>query len=131
MALPLGAALAVFLAAGVAPDRAPPTAAAAQQQLVPLIAPQALRALLAAQNVAVIDVREPDEFAAGHIEGARLIPLGTLADHLSQLPKDMPLVVYCRSGHRSAKAVAFLLAHGFGRAVSLDGGYLAYSAKTP
>jgi len=129
MTLPLGAALAVFLAAGSPPDQGAQAQMAAQQQSVPLIAPQALKTLLASQKVALIDVREPEEFAAGHIDGAQLVPLGTLASRLGQLPKDVPLVVYCRAGHRSAKAVAFLIAHGFARAVSLDGGFVAYSAS--
>jgi len=131
MTFPLGAAFAVFIAAG-APDTATQAAVVTQQAqpvAVPLIAPQTLKTMMAAQKIALIDVREPDEFAAGHIDGAVLMPLGTLPAHMASLPKDVPLVIYCRSGHRSAKAVAFLLAHGYGRAVSLDGGYLAYGAS--
>jgi rhodanese-related sulfurtransferase len=129
MALPLGAALAVFLATGAAPDATGPTAAAVHQQLVTLVSPQALHMMMVSQRVALIDVREPSEFSAGHIDGAVLMPLSTLNAEYTKLPKDVSLVVYCRSGVRSAKAVAFLLAHGYGRAVSLDGGYLAYSAS--
>lgn len=128
MALPLGAALAVFLAAGAAPDATGPKAPAAQQQMVTLIAPQALRSLMASQKVMVIDVREPNEFAAGHIDGAVPLPLSTLGAEYAKLPKDVTLVLYCRSGVRSARAVTFLLAHGYGRAISLDGGYLAFNA---
>jgi len=130
MALPLGAALAAFLAAGAAPDATGPNAPAAQQQMqVPLIAPQALKGLMASQRIALIDVREPSEFAAGHIDGAVLVPLGMLGAEYAKLPKDVPLVVYCRAGNRSAKAVAFLIAHGYSRAVSLAGGYLAFSGQ--
>ncbi|MDR3526633.1 MAG: rhodanese-like domain-containing protein [Rhizomicrobium sp.] len=128
MALPLGAALAVFLAAGAAPDATGPNAPSAQQQMVPVIAPQALREMIASQRVALIDVREPAEYAAGHIDGAVLVPLNMLGSEYAKLPRDIPLVVYCRSGQRSARAVAFLIARGFSRAVSLAGGYLAYSA---
>ncbi len=67
MALPLGAALAVFLAAGATPDQVTPAPATAQHQMVPLIAPQALMRLMASQKIALIDVREPGEFADGHI----------------------------------------------------------------
>lgn len=130
MTFPLGAALAAFLAAGATPAQVTPTAVTVQQQAVPLIAPQALRVLQASQKVMLVDVREPVEFAAGHIDGAQLMPLGTLPADYAKLPKDVTLVVYCRAGHRSAKAVTFLLSHGYGRAVSLDGGYLAYSGKT-
>ncbi len=129
MGLPLGAALAVFLAAGTAPAATAPSAPAAQQIMVPLIAPQALKGLMASQRIALIDVREPGEFAAGHIDGAVLVPLGVLDAEYAKLPKDVPLVVYCRAGERSAKAVTFLIAHGYGRAVSLAGGFLAYSSR--
>jgi len=129
MAFPIGAALAAFLAAGAAPTDAGAGVPAAQQQVVPVIAPGALKALMAGgKKFVLVDVREPGEFSAGHIEGATLIPLGTLSGEFARLPKDVPLVVYCRSGHRSAKAVAFLLAHGYGKAVSLEGGFLAWSA---
>lgn len=77
----------------------------------------------------VIDVREPSEFAAGSIEGATLIPLGTLPDHLSEIPKDRRVVVYCRSGHRSARAAAFLLQNGYTQIENLTGGMMAWSEK--
>lgn len=77
----------------------------------------------------LIDVRQPDEFAAGHIEGAMLLPLNTLQANLARLPKNVKLVVYCRSGHRSATAVSFLMAHGYDRAVSLNGGFLAWQVR--
>ena len=76
----------------------------------------------------LLDVRQPEEFAAGYIAGAVLIPLGTLADHYLAIPKDVPLVVYCRSGHRSAQAVSFLCDHEYDKAVNLAGGYIAWSA---
>ncbi|MDE2184783.1 MAG: rhodanese-like domain-containing protein [Alphaproteobacteria bacterium] len=115
----------------VAADTAPvaDTVPAAEQS-VPLIEPAQLGALMKANvRVVIVDVREPDEFAQGHIDGAIPMPLGTLAARYGELPKDAQLVVYCRSGHRSAKAVAFLLAHGYSRAVSLHGGYMAWAAS--
>jgi len=131
MALPLAAALAVFLS-GATPANADPAATALQQQAVPLIAPAALKDLMASgKKFALVDVREPGEFSAGHIDGATLMPLGTLQTEYAKLPKDVTLVVYCRSGKRSAKAVQFLMAHGYGRAVSLDGGFTAWSTPAP
>jgi rhodanese-related sulfurtransferase len=128
MSFNFGAALAVFLAAGATPGTNG-SAPQSVEQMAPVIAPVALKALLATPTkIMLVDVREPDEFAAGHIEGARLIPLGTLEASYRELPKGVKLVVYCRSGKRSAKAVNFLLAHGYGQAVSLDGGFLAWSA---
>ena len=129
MAFPLGAALAAFLVAAPA-QAADQHAAGAQVQSVPVIAPAALKAMMAGgQRFLLVDVREPGEFSTGHIEGAKLVPLGSLEAEYAQFPKDVTIVVYCRSGHRSAQAVAFLKAHGYGRAVSLDGGFLAWSAQ--
>lgn len=74
----------------------------------------------------LIDVREPHEWDAGHIEGARLIPLRTLPDELGSIPRDRDVVVYCQVGARSAHALEFLRAQGFTRARHLKGGYLAW-----
>jgi rhodanese-related sulfurtransferase len=129
------AALAAFLAASAmaafASDVAAPAVQPAQQN-VPLIEPADVRALMASQeHYVLVDVRRPDEFAAGHIEGATLMPLDTLSVNYSKLPRDVKLVVYCRSGHRSAQAVSFLQEHGYSRAVSMSGGYLAWTGKKP
>jgi rhodanese-related sulfurtransferase len=128
MSFNFGAALAVFLAAGAAPGTDGSVSQQSVQAMAPTIAPVALKAMLASGKVLLIDVREPDEFAAGHIEGAKLIPLGTIEAAYRDLPRDAKMVVYCRSGKRSAQAVAFLRSHGVKGAVSLDGGFLAWSA---
>lgn len=129
MTFNFGAALAVFLAAGAAPGNTGTATPAAVQEMAPLIAPAQVKSLLASHvKVVLVDVRQPEEFSAGHIEGAMLVPLGTLETAYKSLPRDVKLVVYCRAGHRSAKAVAFLKAHGFTRAVSMDGGFVAWSA---
>lgn len=128
MAFPFGAAFAAFLAASAAPGNPAATTPVQVQQTVPLIEPVALKAMMTSQmRFALVDVRRPDEFAAGHIEGATLMPLDNLPATFAQLPRDVKLVVYCRSGHRSAQAVSFLRAHGYDRAVSLNGGYLAWT----
>jgi rhodanese-related sulfurtransferase len=128
MSFNFGAALAIFLA-GATPGTDGSATPQAAEQLAPVIAPVALKALLTSQaKIVLVDVREPDEYAAGHIDGARLMPLGTVETAYRDLPKDVKLVVYCRSGKRSAKAVSFLTAHGYTNAVSLDGGYLAWTA---
>ena len=128
MSFNFGAALAVFMA-GASPTTDGTTLTPAVYQSVPVIAPAALKPLLASGKVFLIDVREPDEFAAGHIAGARLIPLASLEQAYRGLPRDVKLVVYCRSGKRSPKAVSFLIAQGYSNAVSLAGGYLAWSAQ--
>ncbi len=78
----------------------------------------------------VLDVRTPDEFTAGHVPGARNIPLGDLSKHLGDLEasKAAPIYVICRSGSRSAKATALLLKAGFKAPVNVAGGTLAWQA---
>ncbi len=76
----------------------------------------------------LIDVREPDEYAVAHIEGSRLIPLKTLPDELDSLPTDREILVHCKSGGRSAKAVQVLLGHGFTRVKNVAGGIDAWLA---
>lgn len=86
-----------------------------------------LRALLAGNfDGLLIDVREPDEYAIAHIEGARLIPLKTLPDELDSLPLDREILVHCKAGGRSAKAVQVLLDHGFTRVRNVAGGMDAW-----
>lgn len=73
-----------------------------------------------------LDVREDDEWQAGHIEGARHIPLGELSRRVDELPKGRPIVAVCRSGSRSAAAVRGLRQLGYD-AENLDGGVTAWS----
>jgi glyoxylase-like metal-dependent hydrolase (beta-lactamase superfamily II)/rhodanese-related sulfurtransferase len=85
-------------------------------------------------RVVLIDVREPDEYHGplGHVPGATLMPLGTLAASASSIPRDRPIVAVCRSGGRSGKAALQLAALGFPRVASLRGGMLAWSeSKLP
>ncbi len=75
----------------------------------------------------LLDVREDYEWDAGHVSSAVHIPLGLLADHIGELPSDRQVVVVCRSGVRSARAAAFLIASGYD-AVNLAGGMQAWAA---
>ena len=77
-------------------------------------------------GVQFIDVREPDEVAAGTLPGTVNIPLGTLPDRLTALDSERRVVVLCRSGGRSTQAAEFLTASGFGDVVNLAGGMLAW-----
>jgi rhodanese-related sulfurtransferase len=70
----------------------------------------------------MLDVREPDEWAAGHIPGGTLIPLGALESRLNELPTDRDIVVVCRSGNRSAQGRDILRANGLERTTSMAGG---------
>ncbi len=71
----------------------------------------------------VLDVRTEDEYEAGHIPEATLIPAGKLPRRLSDLPKDQPIVVHCQSGMRSPGAASLLRANGFKNVLELAGGY--------
>ena len=77
---------------------------------------------------AIIDVRTPEEYAEGHVEGAKLIPVDELADRLAEVPKDRQVYVYCRSGKRSARAAALLASQGFDKVENVLGGILAWQA---
>ena len=74
----------------------------------------------------VLDVREPGEFASGHIEGAIHVPLGSLEATLDGLPKDRPIVTYCGHGERAVTAGSLLERAGFKPPLSLDGGFGAW-----
>lgn len=78
----------------------------------------------------LVDVREPFEFAADHLDGALNIPLGELRDRLGELPRDRGLMVYCAIGERAYAAVRILVQHGF-RACNLSGGYVTYCGFNP
>jgi rhodanese-related sulfurtransferase len=69
---------------------------------------------LVAEGAALVDVRTPEEFAAGHLQGAVNIPLSQVEKRLKEFgPKDRPIVVYCRSGSRSASAARTLKSNGY------------------
>ncbi len=74
----------------------------------------------------LLDVREDDEWTAGHIEGAQHIPLGQLGERLAELPTGRRVVAVCRSGGRSGAAVRALKQRGYD-AENLDGGVTAWS----
>ncbi|MBV1862541.1 MAG: rhodanese-like domain-containing protein [Nannocystaceae bacterium] len=77
---------------------------------------------LVEDGAALIDVRSTQEFASGHIEGARNIPVGEIGTRLAEVgDKDKPVVVYCRSGMRSAQAKSTLESAGFTQVHNLGG----------
>ncbi|MCI4320546.1 MAG: molybdopterin-synthase adenylyltransferase MoeB [Thermoplasmata archaeon] len=75
----------------------------------------------------LIDVREPGEWQIAHLPNAKLIPRATLERRLVEVPRDRPVVVYCKSGRRSADAVRLLASHGFANVRSLAGGLDAWA----
>lgn len=76
----------------------------------------------------LIDVREPIEYESANI-GGELIPLQTIPQHLDKITKDKPVIIMCRSGKRSANAVAFLEDKGFKNLANLAGGILDWKAE--
>jgi len=89
-----------------------------------------LRKLLSGNHDALlIDVREPAEHAIASIPEARLIPLGTLPEQLDDLPKNREILIHCKAGGRSAKAVGFLLENGFSQVKNVSGGMDAWLAE--
>jgi len=78
-----------------------------------------------AQGAVVLDVRNPDEYEAGHIPGAKLIPLGELAARQEEIPEGDPIYVVCASGGRSLTATKAMVQAGY-PAVSVAGGTKAW-----
>lgn len=74
----------------------------------------------------LVDVREPDEVAAGTLPDAVNIPLGELPHRTNELSAERRVVLFCRSGGRSAQAAEYLIARGFKDVVNLAGGMLAH-----
>ena len=79
-------------------------------------------------GAAIIDVREDDEWEAGHIDGALHVPLGDLPTRLDDLPLDDDMYVICRTGGRSRRAVAWLTTNGFD-AINVTGGMGSWSLE--
>ena len=79
----------------------------------------------------VLDIRGPDDFAAGHIRDARHIPLKELKSRISELDKfkSKSVIVVCSSGSQSARAASVLKGAGFNEVYSLDGGLAAWRAQ--
>jgi sulfur-carrier protein adenylyltransferase/sulfurtransferase len=96
------------------------------------ITPRELRELLGSgKKVALIDVREPVEWDINHIDGAQLIPKSLIdsGEGLAKLPQDRMPVLYCKTGVRSAEALAALKKAGFADAVHLQGGLVAWAKQ--
>lgn len=77
----------------------------------------------------LIDVREPDEYAAGHILGARNIPLTQLRFRMKELRKDQPIYLYCQNGIRSGRAAQMLYRKGYRDLYHLKGGFKMWTGK--
>ena len=75
----------------------------------------------------IIDVRTVEEYVEGHVPGAKLLPLHTLAARAHEIPKDCDVCLICRSGARSAQAAQHLAQeHGHERLINVEGGTMAW-----
>lgn len=93
------------------------------------IAPtEAARWLKEKKDLQLIDVRTPPEHADGHLAGAKLIPLQELEGRWSEIDKSKPILLYCRSGHRSGNALKILQDKGYAQAKHMEGGLNAWKA---
>lgn len=94
------------------------------------ITPQELKDRMAkGDKIFLLDVREPWEYSMAKIEGAVLIPLGSLPQSLDKLDRNAEIVAHCHHGMRSADAVGFLLQQGFTKVKNLVGGIDAWSVQ--
>jgi rhodanese-related sulfurtransferase len=80
-------------------------------------------------ELVVLDVREPDEWAAARIEGATHIPMRDLPTRLGELHRAAPIAVLCHHGARSEWVAAYLIANGFADVVNVEGGIAAYAER--
>jgi rhodanese-related sulfurtransferase len=127
--------MAAYLATGpvLAGEPAPtqPAAATAAKTPVPTMSQEALlqHQKLHAEHLYVLDVRTPEEFAAGHVPGAVNISHEQLAARLAEVPRDKDVVLYCRSGKRAGMAADVLYANGYTRLSHLEGDMQAWVAN--
>ncbi len=99
-------------------------------QQLPTLSPKEVAQRLQDTSVLLLDVRTPDEYTTGHLPGGRLFPLHELERRLGELEayRHKTLIVYCRSGNRSARATTLLQRHGF-RAYNMSGGILEWQRQ--
>src|SRR2546430_375204 len=101
---------------------------ARDEQAVPAISVHELKRRTETREAfELIDVREPFEYEIARIDGAKLIPLGEIAERMDELQREQQIVVHCHSGKRSAHAVRLLQQRGFSNVYNLEGGIDAWS----
>jgi sulfur-carrier protein adenylyltransferase/sulfurtransferase len=82
-----------------------------------------------ADEVTILDVRQPGEYQSGHIPGAVLAPLPELTDYMARIDTDKPILVYCASGGRSRMAAQLLSGQGFDNIINVAGGFNAWNGE--
>ena len=101
---------------------------ARNEEAIPTMSAHELkRKMDAREPFELIDVREAFEYEIARIDGAKLIPLGEIAERVDELQRERPIVIHCHSGRRSAEAVRLLQQRGFANVYNLEGGIDAWS----
>lgn len=95
----------------------------------PSVTPAQATYLINREDALLIDVRDPGEYGSGHILGAKNLPLARLdasGAEIAAKRKQKPVIVYCDTGNRSAKAAAVLRGQGYAQVLNLAGGFAAW-----
>lgn len=98
-----------------------------QKKIVKTVTEEEFRA--GYRKAQLIDVREPNEFEAGHILGSRNIPMSQIKIRMKEIRSDLPVYLYCQSGMRSGRAAQFLYRRGYKDLTHLKGGFKGWSGK--
>lgn len=118
----------IFMGCQSAPKTTDSPVIVKEQGVSEITPEQALPGVQAAYSQ-FIDVRTPEEYAAGHADRARNIPLDELATNLDKIEKNEPVYLICKSGRRSMDAADILVKAGFSQAISIKGGMNEWEAK--
>jgi adenylyltransferase/sulfurtransferase len=110
---------------GIRGEPAPPQAGAAGEITVEELKTRLDRG----DDLFILDVRNPEEYQICKLEGSTLIPLPALPQRIGELDRNREMVVHCKSGMRSQRAIAFLRTQGFTRLANLKGGILAWADR--
>ena len=95
------------------------------------ISPDDARDMIDDREVTIVDIRDPDSFAAGHMLNAQPLSNDTAPAFLENTDKSLPVVVCCYHGNSSQQAAQFLFEQGFTESYSLDGGFEVWNARFP
>lgn len=94
------------------------------------LSPERVESMARSGQALVVDVREGSEYRSGHIPRSKHISLGQLLQRLREVPKDKTVVVVCRSGSRSSRAVEMLMEAGYRNVYNMSGGMQRWSGPT-
>lgn len=117
------------LALALALSLVTPACVAAESDYASIPMEEAVPLMQAASPPLILDVREPDEFAAGHVPGSLNVPLGQVGKWAQGRSKDEPVLVICQTGRRSLRASEELTHQGFTRVSNVEGGFRAWHER--